>query len=103
MSKYIDEMEEYLGLLQAKRAMIQHQVTEADEQLGMVREALDSDGIAEVSLIDNESSSTSSPPRSSDYMCLRAWDQIESPMLKHRPHTTPSMNSMKPLKPAVQA
>jgi hypothetical protein len=68
-SKHIDEVEEYLGLLQAKRATIQHQVTEAEEQLSMVWEALDSDGIAEVSLSDNESSSASSPPQSSDYMC----------------------------------
>jgi hypothetical protein len=30
-SKHIDEMEEYLGLLRAKRTMIQLQVSEADE------------------------------------------------------------------------
>ncbi|KIM83089.1 hypothetical protein PILCRDRAFT_88322 [Piloderma croceum F 1598] len=46
-SKEIDEMEEYLGLLQAKRDIIHIQVSEAEEQVGLVREALDSDGITE--------------------------------------------------------
>ena len=55
-SKQIDEMEEYLGLLREKRALIQVRVSEADEQLGMVRDALDSDGIAEISQSDDDSS-----------------------------------------------
>ena len=60
-------MEEYLGLLRAKKAMIQIRVSEADEQLGMVREALDGDGIGEVALSDDGSSSSApSPPRTSD-------------------------------------
>ena len=49
--------------------MIQLKVAEADEQLGRVKEALDGDGIAEVSLSDNESSSAASPPQSSDFLC----------------------------------
>ena len=70
-SKHIDEMEEYLGLLQTKRTMIQVKVLEADERLGMVRKALYSDGIGDMPLSDDESSpsSASSPPRTSDYMC----------------------------------
>ena len=70
-SKKIDEMEVYLGLLRAKKTMIQIQVSEADEQLGMVKEALDSDGIAEVSQSDDEGDSVaSSPPHSSDFVSL---------------------------------
>lgn len=74
-SKEIDEMEEYLGLLRAKRDIIHIQVSEAEEQVGLVREALDSDGIAEVCLSDDEApSSPSSLPHSSDYLCPEAWD-----------------------------
>lgn len=68
-SKHIDEMEEYLGLLRAKRTMIQLQVSEAEEQVGMVLEALNSNGIAEVSLSDDEYPSASFPPRFSDHIC----------------------------------
>jgi hypothetical protein len=77
-SKHIDEMEEYLGLLRTKRAMIQVRVSEANEQLGMVREALDTDGIGEVPLSDDESfSSASPPPRTSDYMCPEVTDESD--------------------------
>lgn len=74
-SKEINEMEEYLGLLRAKRDIIHIRVSEADEQVGLVKEALDSDGIAEACLSDDEApSSPSSPPHSSDYLCPEAWD-----------------------------
>ena len=45
-SRQIHETEAYLGLLHTKKAMIQVRVLEAEEQLGMVKEVLDSDGIA---------------------------------------------------------
>ena len=77
-SKHIDEMEEYLGLLRTKRAMIQVRVSEADEQLGMVREALDTDGIGEVPLSDDKYfSSAPSPPRTSDYICPEVTDESD--------------------------
>lgn len=56
----INETEEYLGLLRARMAMTQTQVAEADEQIGMVREVLNSDGIPEVSLSDDEDSASES-------------------------------------------
>ena len=78
-AKHIDKMEEYVGMLRVKRAMIQLKVSKADEQLGRVKEALDSDGIAEVSLSDNESSSASLPPQSSDFLCREGMESdVES-------------------------
>ena len=76
-SKQIDEMEEYLGLLWAKRALIQVRVSEADEQLGMVRDTLDSDGIAEISESDDESS-VLSPPCSSEFLRVESDSASES-------------------------
>lgn len=76
-AQQINEMEEYLGLLRQKKVIIGLRVMEADEQLGMVREALESKGIAEIEdpLSDVESfSSASSPPRSSDYICPDDFD-----------------------------
>jgi hypothetical protein len=66
-SKQVDEMEEYLGILQTKKAMIQLRITQAEEQ---VKYVLDSDGMPEVSLSDTESTSspTFSPPHTSDYI-----------------------------------
>ena len=77
-SKQIDEMEEYLGLLRSQKAVIQIRVSEADEQLGMVKEALDNDGIAEVSQSDDEDSAGSSPPQSSDYACIDSDSDYDS-------------------------
>ena len=67
-SKQIEEMEKYLRLLQTKRAMVQIKALEADEQLGMIKEALDSDGIPEAQLSDNESDYAASSPHSSDFV-----------------------------------
>jgi hypothetical protein len=70
-SMHINEIEEYLGILREEKASIESQVAEAEEQIGMVREMLDSNGIPEVSLSDDEDASTTSiPPASSDFMCL---------------------------------
>jgi hypothetical protein len=56
--------------------MIQLRVSEAEEQLGMVREVLDSDGIAEASHSDTEyTSEPSSPPRAMDYTCPDGSDE----------------------------
>lgn len=60
----INEAEEYLGLLRAKMAITQVQVAEADEQIGIVRELLNSDGIPEVSLSDDEDDDLNSRPES---------------------------------------
>jgi len=51
---HINEAEEYIGLLRARKAAIQTQVADAEEQIGVVRDILDSDGIPEISLADDE-------------------------------------------------
>jgi len=62
---HINETEEYLGLLREKKALIELRLAEAHDQVGAVREVLDSDGIPEISLSDDEeSSSVTSPPTS---------------------------------------
>lgn len=75
----INETEEYLGLLREKMSMIQAQVIGADEQIAMVRGKLDSDGLLENPHSDEEdSTSASSPPRSSDYTCPEHLTDSES-------------------------
>lgn len=49
----ITETEEYLGFLRAKKALIEIRVTEADEQIGVVREILDQNRLSEVLLSDD--------------------------------------------------
>jgi hypothetical protein len=51
---HINEMEEYLGILREKKAMIQLTLSAADDQIGTVGEALDSNGIPETSLSDDD-------------------------------------------------
>jgi hypothetical protein len=72
----ITETEEYLGLLREQRTTIQTQVAEANAQIGLVREVLESGGISEMSSDEDEdsASSASSPPRSSDFMCLAHYE-----------------------------
>jgi hypothetical protein len=53
-SMHINEIEEYLRILQEEKAFIDMQMVEAEEQIGMVREVLDSEGILEVSLSDDQ-------------------------------------------------
>jgi hypothetical protein len=80
-SMHIDEIEEYLGILREEKASIESQVAEAEEQIGMVREMLDSNGIPEVSLSDDEDASTTSiPPASSDFMCLDSELEVSGSM-----------------------
>ena len=50
----INEMEEYLGILREKKAVIQLTLAAADDQIGVVGEALDSNGIPETSLSDDD-------------------------------------------------
>ena len=52
----INEMEEELRCLRIRKAMMEVQVSEVDDQIAMVREMLNWDGIPEVSLLDNEDS-----------------------------------------------
>jgi len=68
-------MEEYLGILREKRAVIQLTLTAADDQIGVVGDALDSSGIPETSLSDDDNDDNDSddnddfdgiPPFSSD-------------------------------------
>lgn len=77
-SRQIDETEAYLGLLRAKKAMIQVRVSEAEEQLGMVKEVLDSDGIAEGAESDDEVFFATSPPRSSDFVSIDTDSESDS-------------------------
>ena len=77
-SRQIDETEAYLGLLRAKKAMIQVGVSEADEQLGMVKEVLDSDGIAEGAQSDDEVFAATSPPQSSDFVSIDTDSESDS-------------------------
>ena len=51
---HINEMEEYLGILQEKKAMIQLTLSAADDQIGTIGEVLDSNGIPETSLSDDD-------------------------------------------------
>lgn len=44
----INEMEEFLGLLRAKRAAIELRVGKANEQIGVIHEAMDEYGIPEL-------------------------------------------------------
>jgi len=68
---HINEIEEYLGILREEKAFIDMQMVEAEEQVGMVREVLDSEGIPEVSLSDDEGPSPpSSPPAGSISMLI---------------------------------
>ena len=68
-SMHINEIEEYLRILREEKAFIDMQMVEAEEQVGMVREVLDSEGILEVSLSDNKCPSPpSSPPASSSML-----------------------------------
>lgn len=57
MSMEINEAEEYLGLLRERQAAVQRRLRQADEQIGVVRDALRSDGIAELSSDDGDGSS----------------------------------------------
>ena len=72
----ITEAEEYLGLLREKKTTIKSQLAEAHEQIVLVKEVLDSDGISEISYSDDEDSmsSASSPPRFSDFLPLESVD-----------------------------
>ena len=75
---HINETEEYLGLLREKKALIELRLAEAHDQVGAVREVLDSDGIPEISLSDDEeSSSVTSPPTSPKNVGLDSSD-VES-------------------------
>ena len=65
---HINETEEYLGLLREKRAIIQTRVSNAEEKIGMAQEVLDSNGIPEISLSDDEDANSSDYPPSSDFM-----------------------------------
>ena len=67
---HINETEEYLGLLREKRAIIQTRVSDVEEKIGIAREVLDSDGIPEISLSDDEDASSSDYPPSSDFMVM---------------------------------
>lgn len=46
----INETEEYLGILRAKKAAIELRVGEAEEQIGVMREVLDEHGIRDTPL-----------------------------------------------------
>jgi len=72
----ITEAEEYLGLLREKKTSIKSQLAEAHEQIVLVKEVLDSDGISEISCSDDEDSmsSASSPPCFSDFLPLESVD-----------------------------
>lgn len=50
----INEAEEYLGLLREKQAAVQRRLKQADDQIGIVRDALRSDGITEQPSEDEE-------------------------------------------------
>ena len=52
--KEINEMEEELGCLRIRRAMMEVQISEADDQIARVREMLNREGIPEISLSDDE-------------------------------------------------
>jgi hypothetical protein len=68
---HINEIEEYLGILQEHKCSLEMQVAEAEEQISMVWEILDSNGIPEVSLSDDESTPPpSSSPTSSGFAGL---------------------------------
>ena len=45
----INEVEEYLGLLRAKKATIKLHVGEADQQIGIIREVMNDHGISDIS------------------------------------------------------
>ena len=69
-STHINEIEEYLGILQEEKAFIDMQMVEADEQIGMVREAIESERIPEVSLSDDERLAPPSSPLASSISML---------------------------------
>ena len=52
--KEINEMEEELGCLRIRRAMMEVQISEADDQIARVQEMLNREGIPEISLLDDE-------------------------------------------------
>ena len=52
--KEINEMEEELGCLRIRRAMMEVQISEADDQIARVREMVNQEGNPEISLLDDE-------------------------------------------------
>lgn len=52
--KEINETEEELGCLRIRKVMMEVQMSEADDQIAMVREMLNKDGIPEIPLSDHE-------------------------------------------------
>lgn len=75
----INESEEYLGILRKKQASVQTRLREADDQVGVVRNALRAQGVQGFSSCDDEDSSAEStevslsdiliPPSSSYRSC----------------------------------
>jgi hypothetical protein len=97
-SMHINEIEEYLGILREEKAFIDMQMVEAEEQVGMVREVLDSEGIPEVSLSDDEGPSPPSSPLASSVSMLISGDSEGSdpipPILyAHGRHSNPDSGS----------
>ena len=54
MEMEINKAEEYLGLLRENQAAVQRRLKKADEQIGVVCDALYSDGISELSSSDDK-------------------------------------------------
>ena len=54
MTMEINEVEEYLGLLREKQAIVQKRLKKADEQIGTMHDALHSDGITGLSSNDGD-------------------------------------------------
>ena len=52
--KEINEMEEELGCLRIRRAMMEVQISEANDQIARVQEMLNWEGFPEISLSDDE-------------------------------------------------
>ena len=95
MSMQIDEAEEYIGLLRVKQAAIQT-VADADEQIGVVWNILDSDGIPEVSLSDEDGHNPSSDfhPPSSDFISMQ-YPHSDSDFKSDSPSSAPcSINGL---------
>lgn len=101
-NRRIEEAEEYLGVLRSHHGVIMLQVDCADEEIGRVKHSLDTDGIPEISLSDEEDNEESSSdylhPPSSDLVCenintpsINADSADTSPESEQdsEPHTTP--------------
>ena len=85
MTMEISEGEEYLGLLREQQSIVQKRLKKADEQIGIMCDALHSDGITELSSNDEDISTEHTP--SNEILPLTSLWQTHVSQVMSRDHT----------------